>query len=106
MRVGSLPGVKTFKIRPDCVIRAAMPSVLVAKERAEGETRVAATPETVKGMIKAGLSVSVEAGAGANAYISDAQYADAGAQIASDPRAAWSSADVVLKVRAPEKFPA
>ncbi len=83
-----------------------MPSVLVAKERAEGETRVAATPETVKGMIKAGLSVSVEAGAGANAYISDAQYTDAGATIAADARSAWSSADIVLKVRAPEKFPA
>jgi NAD(P) transhydrogenase subunit alpha len=83
-----------------------MPSVLVAKERAEGETRVAATPETVKGMIKAGLSVSVEAGAGANAYISDAQYTDAGATIAADARAAWASADIVLKVRAPEKFPA
>lgn len=83
-----------------------MPSVLVAKERAEGETRVAATPETVKGMIKAGLSVSVEAGAGANAYISDAQYTDAGATIAADARSAWASADIVLKVRAPEKFPA
>jgi NAD(P) transhydrogenase subunit alpha len=83
-----------------------MPSVLVAKERAEGETRVAATPETVKGMIKAGLSVSVEAGAGANAFISDAQYTEAGATIAADARSAWTSADIVLKVRAPEKFPA
>jgi H+-translocating NAD(P) transhydrogenase subunit alpha len=83
-----------------------MPSVLVAKERAEGETRVAATPETVKGMIKVGLSVSVEAGAGANAYISDGQYKDAGATIAPDARSAWSNADIVLKVRAPEKFPA
>lgn len=83
-----------------------MPSVLVAKERVDGETRVAATPETVKGMIKAGLSVSVEAGAGANAYISDAQYREAGAEVAADPRAAWAAADIVLKVRAPEKLAA
>jgi NAD(P) transhydrogenase subunit alpha len=76
-----------------------MPSVLVAKERADGETRVAATPETVKGMIKIGLSVSVEAGAGGNAYISDAQYKEAGAEIAADSRKAWSTADIVLKVR-------
>jgi len=36
-----------------------MPSVLVAKERAEGETRVAATPETVKAMLKVGLKFVV-----------------------------------------------
>ena len=82
-----------------------MASVLVAKERAEGETRVAATPETVKGMIKAGLTVVVESGAGANAYIADKLYEDAGAQIATDAKQAWAAADVVLKVRAPEKFP-
>lgn len=83
-----------------------MPSVLVAKERAEGETRVAATPETVKGMVKAGLKVVVEAGAGANAYIADTSYKDAGAEIAADAKAAWAAADIVLKVRAPEKFAA
>src|ERR1041385_3882315 len=94
-----------FKFRSDCVIRAAMASVLVAKERAEGETRVAATPETVKGMIKAGLTVVVESGAGANAYIADKLYEDAGAQIATDAKQAWAAADVVLKVRAPEKIP-
>jgi len=79
-----------------------MLTVLVTKERVEGETRVSATPDTVKQMIKAGLGVSVEAGAGAQAFFSDAQYKDAGAEIAADPRAAWAAADVILKVRAPE----
>ncbi len=77
--------------------------VLVAKERVGGETRVSATPETIKQMIKAGVAVVVESSAGEHAFISDAQYKDAGAEIAPDPKAAWASADVVLKVRAPEK---
>ena len=80
-----------------------MLSVLVAKERVDGETRVSATPETVKQMIKAGLAVVVESSAGEQAFISDAQYKDAGAQIATDSKAAWAAADVVLKVRAPQK---
>src|SRR6185436_6228378 len=80
-----------------------MLSVLVAKERVAGETRVSATPETVKQMIKAGVGVVVEAGAGAQAFVSDQQYRDAGATVASDAKAAWKAADVILKVRAPEK---
>jgi NAD(P) transhydrogenase subunit alpha len=83
-----------------------MLSVLVAKERVEGETRVSATPETIKNMIKAGLAVVVEAGAGEQAFISDKQYQDAGATIAADAKAAWAAADVVLKVRAPQKHAA
>ena len=80
--------------------------VLVAKEKAEGETRVSATPETVKNMIKAGLAVVVEAGAGDSAFVSDKQYQEAGAEVSADARAAYASADIVLKVRAPEKFAA
>jgi NAD(P) transhydrogenase subunit alpha len=80
-----------------------MLTVLVTKERVKGETRVAGTPDTVKALIKAGLAVTVEAGAGEHAFLSDKQYADAGAQIAPDAKAAWSTADFILKVRAPEK---
>lgn len=83
-----------------------MVSVLVAKERTDGETRVSATPDTVKQMIKAGLSVTVEAGAGASAFFSDTQFKDAGAQIAPDSKAAWAAADVILKVRPPAKHAA
>ncbi len=78
-----------------------MVRVLVTKERVEGETRVAATPDTVKQLVSRGAEVYVEAGAGENAFIGDHEYEAAGAVIARNPREAWSAADVVLKVRAP-----
>jgi NAD(P) transhydrogenase subunit alpha len=80
-----------------------MLTVLVAKERVKGETRVAATPDTVKAMVKAGLAVTVESGAGEQAFLSDALYTAAGATIAPAGAAGWGAADIVLKVRAPEK---
>ncbi|HRF84740.1 MAG TPA: NAD(P)(+) transhydrogenase (Re/Si-specific) subunit alpha, partial [Pseudoxanthomonas sp.] len=54
--------------------------VLVLKETAAGEKRVAATPETVKKLAAAGARVRVETGAGLAAGITDQAYADAGAQ--------------------------
>ena len=75
--------------------------LFVPKEHAPGETRVAATPETVKRLIKSGFEVSVEASAGQAAHITDKAYADAGASIASDAKTAWSSADVVIKIGPP-----
>jgi NAD(P) transhydrogenase subunit alpha len=80
--------------------------VFVAKESASGESRVAATPETVKRYIKEGLAVTVEGGAGEGAFISDAQFEEAGATIARDAasaKAAWAAADLVLKVSAPQQ---
>ena len=76
-----------------------MTTVLVPRERRPGETRVAATPETVKRMIKEKLEVVVESGAGAHAHLADADYAAAGARLAGEPP--WSEADVVLKVAPP-----
>lgn len=78
-----------------------MTEVFVPRERRPGETRVAAIPETVKRLIKEGLTVTVEAGAGAESFFSDAQYEAAGARLTGDPRAGWSAADVVLKVAPP-----
>src|SRR5882757_3477664 len=54
----------------------------VPKETREGETRVAATPESVKKFKALGLDLVVQAGAGAGAKISDADYAAAGAVMA------------------------
>jgi NAD(P) transhydrogenase subunit alpha len=73
----------------------------ILKERREGETRVAATPETVKKFKGLGLDLAVEAGAGAGARFSDADYAAAGAAIAPDMASAARDADIVLKVRGP-----
>jgi len=74
----------------------------VPKERRDGETRVAATPESVKKFKSLGLDVTVEAGAGALARIADADYQAAGATIAPDAAAALADADIVLKVRGPD----
>ena len=51
----------------------------VLKETVNGESRVAATPETVKKMIALSHSVSIEAGAGIQASISDEDYQNNGA---------------------------
>ena len=68
--------------------------VLVLKESAAGEKRVAATPETVKKLAAAGAQVAVESGAGLGAGITDQAYLDAGAQLAGpDSRGV---ADLVL----------
>ena len=73
----------------------------VLKERRPDETRVSATPETVKKYKALGLDVAVEAGAGLSAGITDAAFAEAGAEVAPDAAAALNGAGIVLKVRAP-----
>ena len=65
----------------------------------QGESRVAATPETVKVILSLGYEVVVEKGAGAKAAFPDSAYVDAGAKIASTADA-WKS-DLVLSVNAP-----
>jgi len=57
--------------------------IAVISETAALETRVAATPETIKKLIGIGATVSVEAGAGKNSGIPDAEFTAAGAHIAS-----------------------
>jgi len=75
-----------------------MAKVFVPKERSSGETRVAATPETVKKLRKKGLEVWIEAGAGIKSHIPDSRFEDAGAKIGTDLSALWSEADAALKV--------
>jgi len=76
-------------------------AVAVTRERREGETRCAVTPDTIKALIKLGASVTVETGTGAGSFIPDADYEAAGAVVAADTRATLEGADVVLKVRGP-----
>jgi NAD(P) transhydrogenase subunit alpha len=75
--------------------------VAVLRERRAAETRVAATPETVKKLQALGCTVAVETGAGLASGIPDALFKDAGAEIAADAAAALAGAGIVLKVRAP-----
>ena len=73
----------------------------VLKERRPAETRVAATPETVKRLIGLGLDVVIETGAGATAAIPDSEFVSAGARIVDGPESALSGADIVFAVQAP-----
>jgi NAD(P) transhydrogenase subunit alpha len=75
--------------------------IAVLKETADGERRVAATPETVKKYIALGATVSVEAGAGQSASIADADYAGMGATVGSRAEA-LVGADAVLGVQGPD----
>jgi len=76
-------------------------AIAVTRERREGETRCAVTPETVKKLIALGATVSVEAGTGIGSSIPDVDYAEAGATVKPDTRAVLEGADIVLKVRGP-----
>ncbi len=71
----------------------------VPLETHAGETRVAATPETIKKLIGQGHQVTVQTGAGVRASIPDSAYEAVGAAIGND--AAAFGADLVLKVVAP-----
>ena len=75
--------------------------IAVLKERAPGESRVAATPETVKKFAALGASMAVEEGAGAGASIPDAAYREAGAEIGA-AAAVVRDAGIVLGVVAPD----
>ena len=75
----------------------------VLKETAQAETRVAATPDTVKKLVALGLTVAVQAGAGAHAAISDQDFVTAGAEVALDAAAALQGAGVVFAVQLPDE---
>lgn len=75
--------------------------IAIPAETRAGETRVAATPETVKKLAAAGHAVTVQAGAGAAASYPDADYQNAGATLAADAAAVYADAEIVLKVKAP-----
>ena len=76
--------------------------IAIPAERTAGETRVAATPDTVKKLIAQGHTVTIESGAGTHAAQPDAAYTAIGASIATDRAALLSQADIVLVVRALE----
>ncbi len=75
----------------------------VLKERAAAETRVAATPDTVKKLVALGLTVAIEAGAGVSSAILDTDYTAAGAEVVPDAAAALAGAGVVFAVQLPDE---
>ena len=79
---------------------SATTKIAVLKERAHGEHRVAATPETVKKFIALGAAVAVESGAGLSASIADDDYRAVGAEIRAESPA--HGADIVLGIQGPD----
>ncbi len=76
--------------------------IAVAKEIEVSERRVALTPDTVSRLVKQGLEVWVEKGAGERAFFTDSAYEAAGATI-GDTATVWSEADILLKVSPPQE---
>ena len=75
--------------------------IAILKERRLHETRVAATPETVKKLKALGAEITIEAGAGTAAAYTDQAYLDAGANIVPDAAAAASAGDILFKIQRP-----
>lgn len=75
--------------------------IAVLKETRAGETRVAASPESVKKFTGLGASVAVQTGAGAGAQFSDESYKEAGAEISPSAADAAQNADLIIKVQRP-----
>jgi H+-translocating NAD(P) transhydrogenase subunit alpha len=72
----------------------------IPKEREVGEHRVALVPDVVARLVKQGIEVWVEAGAGEGSFFSNSAYEKVGATIISDTTTLWSDADVIVKIGA------
>lgn len=73
----------------------------IPKESLSGETRVAATPDTVGKLIKLGFEIAVETKAGALSSFDDAAYEKAGAKVVT-PKEVWDKSDIIFKINAPD----
>jgi NAD(P) transhydrogenase subunit alpha len=72
--------------------------IAIPTETQAGESRVAASPDSVKAYVKKGVEVVIESGAGKGASISDEAFAAAGAKIVKD---GFGDPDIVLTIRRP-----
>ena len=75
--------------------------ISVPKETNLNETRVAATPQSVKELIKAGYKVKIQTGAGSKSFISDAAYEEVGANIIEVDADLYKDSDIIIKVAPP-----
>ena len=75
--------------------------IAIVKERRPHETRVAATPETVKKLKALGAEITIETGAGVAAAYTDQAYGEAGATIVPDAASAIAAGDIVFKIQRP-----
>ena len=75
--------------------------ISIIKETSPAETRVAATPDTVKKLASLGHELTLEKGAGLVAGYTDEAFKEAGAKIAASAKTAVKDADILFKVAAP-----
>jgi NAD(P) transhydrogenase subunit alpha len=75
--------------------------ISIPKETIHDESRVAATPQSVKELIKAGYEVNIETGAGTSSFISDDNFKKAGANIVNSSKELFKDSDIIIKVAAP-----
>ena len=75
--------------------------ISIPKETIHDETRVAATPQSVKELIKSGYEVNIETGAGTSSFISDDNFKNAGANIVNTTNELFKDSDIIIKVAAP-----
>lgn len=75
----------------------------IPKELKAGENRVALTPDSIKILTEAHHQVYVEKGAGALSGFTDEMYIEAGAKILDTKEEIWDTANIILKVKEPQK---
>ena len=75
--------------------------IFVPKETKFKENRVSLTPDVAKDLIKRGHEIMVESDAGVKSFFSNEAYMAVGAQVVADKTTAYKSAELVLKVNAP-----
>jgi len=75
--------------------------VSIPKENSPSDSRVAATPSTVKELVNHGLQVDIESGAGLASFFNDQDYIDAGATIVDSANSLLAKGDIICKVNPP-----
>ncbi len=77
--------------------------IFVPKETHPGEKRVPIIPDSIRKLVKRGAQIEVESGIGETINLSDEDYTKEGAEVSSDRSSSSSSADIVLRLRKPQK---
>lgn len=77
--------------------------IFVPKETHPGEKRVPIIPDSIRKLVKRGAQIEVESGIGETINLSDEDYTKEGAEVSSDRNSSFSSADIVLRLRKPQK---
>jgi len=90
-----------FDQMPDLQSNVFLRVVGICKEIDESEKRAAMVPEVAKSLLKSGIQIIIESGAGDNAGFSDGSYALVGCQIKDTTREVYDTSDVIIKIQAP-----